>query len=322
MSGYPSVEVCTEWEAETLLERLYALRRPVILKGLIRDWPVMGADAAAYLAACDNGQPTLTFAQDPQAGGDYFYGEGAGGVNFRRYRAPIAETLTQMGHAVSPVYVQSAPVTDHLPRFAAENRLDLNGLTAAPRIWIGNRSVTRTHFDLYYNLACLVAGHKRFTLFPPEQTPNLYMGPVEQTVSGVPVSMVDPAAPDLSLYPRFAEAQERAVVAELAPGDGLYVPYMWWHHVESDSDFNVLVNYWWNRAEPDLTAPMQAFFHALTVVGQLPEDQRAAWRTMFDSFVFADGADHIPADKRGVLGSLDARQRAMIRQAVGRNLRA
>ncbi|MFT3996369.1 MAG: cupin-like domain-containing protein [Asticcacaulis sp.] len=317
--GYPSVEVWTQWDAPTLLERLYAFRRPVILRGLIRDWPVMSADVADYLRRCDNGRPALTFAQD-EGGGDYFYGDGAGGVNFRRYQARVGETLSRIAGASAPIYIQSAPVADHLPEFAARNRLDLKGLEVAPRIWVGNRSVTRTHFDLYYNIACLVAGHKRFTLFPPEQTPNLYMGPMEQTVSGVPVSMVDPSAPDLSRYPRFAEAMTHGVVAEMAPGDGLYVPYMWWHHVESDSDFNVLVNYWWNRAEPDLSAPMQAFFHALTMVRQLPEDQRAAWKAMFDAFVFEEGGDHLPEDRQGVLGPLDARQRAMIRQAVGRNL--
>ena len=38
-------------------------------------------------------------------------------------------------------------------------------------------------------------------------------------------------------------------VAELAPGDALFIPTLWWHHVESlDQQLNCLVNYWWNGA--------------------------------------------------------------------------
>jgi hypothetical protein len=41
----------------------------------------------------------------------------------------------------------------------------------------------QTHFDLPSNIACVVGGLRRFTLFPPEQLPNLYVGPLEFNIS-------------------------------------------------------------------------------------------------------------------------------------------
>jgi len=48
-----------------------------------------------------------------------------------------------------------------------------------------------------------------------EPEPNLYPGPMEHTVAGPQVSMVDLDAPDLERYPRYAKALSTARVAEL-----------------------------------------------------------------------------------------------------------
>ena len=61
-----------------------------------------------------------------------------------------------------------------------------------------------------------------------------------------PISLVDFRAPDFGRFPRFREAMQRAIVVELEPGDALYLPSFWWHHVESSGVLNVMVNYWWS----------------------------------------------------------------------------
>ena len=58
--------------------------------------------------------------------------------------------------------------------------------------------------------------------------------------------MVDFANPDFEKYPRFREAIAAGQMAELEPGDAVFIPAMWWHHVEGLSAFNTLVNYWWS----------------------------------------------------------------------------
>jgi hypothetical protein len=105
------------------------------------------------------------------------------------------------------------------------------------------------------NIAVCAVGHRRFTLFPPDQVANLYPGPLEPTPGGQVVSMVDFDAPDFDHHPRFRDALAAAQVAELEPGDVLVYPALWWHQVEALDPFNVLVNYWWNAAPASWTRP-------------------------------------------------------------------
>jgi hypothetical protein len=202
------------------------------------------------------------------------------------------------------VFIESMQTDDFLPAFGADHVNPLLDATTRPRIWIGNRIKVQTHYDLQYNIACCVAGRRRFTLFPPEQLANLYSGPIEFTPSGTPISMVPLTAPDLARFPRYEEALRHAVQAELAPGDGIYIPYGWWHHVESLAPLNGLVNYWWNDAAR-LGSPYGALLHAAMAVRDLPADQREVWRTMFEHFVFTDpevALGHLTPQQRGLLG--------------------
>jgi hypothetical protein len=178
---------------------------------------------------------------------------------------------------------------------------------------------------MFSNLAVAVAGRRRFTLFPPSQVANLYIGPFEFTPAGTPASLVDPEAPDLERFPRAAEAMGQAQKAELGPGDAIYIPHMWWHHVRSLDELSVLVNYWWDEApepQPGL-APINALIHALLTFERVPDEQRAAWRAMFDHFVFHANGDpngHIPEERRGIRGKLSADSKARLRRTLAQML--
>ena len=109
----------------------------------------------------------------------------------------------------------------------------------------------------------------------PSSSPISMSGRSIIRMAGPPSSMVDPEAPDLERYPRFAEALAHAQVAELEPGDAIFIPAIWWHHVRAFDRLNVLVNYWWEhrkrrgvrRAGPRDEA-----------VRDLPPREKAAWR--------------------------------------------
>ena len=70
------------------------------------------------------------------------------------------------------------------------------------------------------------------------------------------VSMVDRHHPDLERHPRFAEAMKVAQSAELEPGDAIYLPYHWWHGVDSLEPVNLFVNY--RRNEDNETVRLEA----------------------------------------------------------------
>ena len=251
------------------------------------------------------------------------------GFNFERRRGPFGDVLRDiLALSAQPeapaVYIGSAPVPEVLPGFAARNPMPLlEEGRAVPRIWIGNRSLVSTHFDLSDNIACVVAGRRRFTLFPPEQLPNLYVGPLDHTMAGQPASMVELNAPDFERFPRFREALAASVTAELEPGDAIYIPTLWWHQIEALSPFNILVNYWWEDAPPDRGSMFEAMVHAIFAAGTLPPERLEAWRLWFDHYVFranGDPAAHLAPEHRGILGASTPPLRQRLRQFLLRTL--
>jgi hypothetical protein len=217
-------------------------------------------------------------------------------------------------------YVGAVPMPASLPGFMRDNQLPLIDARIAPRLWLSNRVTVQTHYDLSYNIACVAGGRRRFTLFPPDQIENLYVAPLDFTPSGAPVSLVQLTNPDLGRFPRFAEALRHARQAELEPGDALYIPYGWWHHVESLAPFNVLVNYWWDDA-PRSAAPPGALVHALLAIRDLPADQRRVWESMFKQLVFTDperALAHLLPAQRGMLAPPSAERTRKLRATLAR----
>jgi len=308
------------------MPELLAARRPLVLRGLAAHWPaVQAADPAQYLLGFDSGAPMGVAIGPPEIEGRLFYGDDLSKLNFVRESAPFALIVDRLRAAASSaappaIAAQAVGVADAFPGFAEANRLDLLDPAIPPRIWIGNRVRVATHHDMVSNIAVAMAGRRRFTLFPPDQAANLYIGPFEFTPAGTPVSLFDADAPDLTRFPRAAEAMANALVAELEPGDALYIPHMWWHHVRSLDPISILVNYWWDAAPPPQPglAPIDVMAHALLAFSGLSDEQRAAWRAMFDYFVFdPESAAHLPEKDRGIRGLLGADSKSRLRKQLG-----
>jgi hypothetical protein len=293
--------------------------RPLVLRGLVADWPLVQAAMASAEGAdgylrqfYENATVGLVFAP-PEAGGRIFYNEDMSGFNFDRVKLKLTEVLDRIRqHEGDPspptLYVGSTTVDTCLPGFREENDIDLGDTAPLVSIWLGNRTRVAAHFDVPDNIACCAAGRRRFTLFPPEQLKNLYVGPLDFNPAGQAISLVDFSAPDFDRFPRFRQAMEAAEVAELEPGDALFIPGMWWHHVEALEDFNVLINYWWNTSPAFSGDPKNVLNHALLSLRGLPHEQRKAWQEIFRHYVFEfdeDAVAHIPERRRGILGALD-----------------
>jgi hypothetical protein len=311
-----------EWrgvDEQTFRAEIVSRYRPAVLRGLVGDWPAVraasrsAAEASRYLSGFDNGHRVDAILMEPAARGRISYNDAMDGFNFARSRLPVSaivEQLSRYAQFESPpsVAVQSALIPDCLPGFVADNRMPILDPAVAPRLWIGNRITVPAHFDESDNVACVVAGRRRFTLFPPEQVANLYIGPLDFAPTGAAMSLVSFAEPDFARFPRFRDALTAACTAELGPGDALFIPTLWWHHVESlDQKLNVLVNYWWNGtlgAVARTASGMDCLLHSLVNLRPMPPDLRKAWAALFRHYVFDAGDEdfsYLPPHRRGVL---------------------
>jgi hypothetical protein len=301
---------------------------PVVMRGLAADWPAVAAaregDRAIvdYLLRLGPTREVAGIMAPPEEGGRFFYNAELTGLNFTAHRGRLGAFLGELLRlaeepAPKGVAVQSEKIPELLPGFVEANPMPLVP-GVVPRIWIGNRIRVAPHYDLMENIGVCLAGRRRFTLFPPEQLPNMYAGPFELTPAGTPVSMVDPLAPDLERYPRYAEAWAHALQAELEPGDAIYLPYAWWHGVEALEPVSILVNYWWNEAPEGSAGGYDALLHAMLAYRHLPPDERRVWRMMFEHYIFgdADPAAHLPPNARGIMGPPSSRLFAQMRQML------
>lgn len=316
-------------------EELTRHGRPVVFRQAASDWRLIEAGmespdkAAQVLREAHSGQPVVVYRGAPEIGGRFFYNPALDGFNFTGTREPLGDVLDELltladEPSAPALYVGSSDLAIFFPGLAAHSALDLAAIHPAlvehpglGSLWLGNRTTATCHYDYSHNIAVCAVGRRRFTLFPPDQAANLYPGPLEPTPGGQVVSMVDFTAPDLTRFPRFEQALEIAQVAELEPGDVLVYPAMWWHHVEALDGFNVLVNYWWNAVPAHFDSPQLTLLHALMSLRERPADEKAAWKALFDYYVFGDPEiprAHLPAHAQGPLAPID--------ETIARRLRA
>jgi hypothetical protein len=306
---------------------------PVVLRGVVAQWPLVAQGCAGlepclrYLMSFDGGLPVDALLAKPEPTRAFGYRPGLDGFNFARDKRPYAalfEQLWRYSHFPDPpaLAAQSALVAQALPGLAQANALPLLDAAVAPRIWIGNRATVPAHFDDSHNLACVAAGRRRFTLLPPQCAPLLYLGPPDHAPTPAPMSVVpDLHRADTAQFPLLAEALKHAHVAELAPGDAIYIPPLWFHQVEALAPhLNILMNYWWRPyAAPgrhdDLH--MAAMRLAMLALRHLPDGEREGWRALFGHYVFGargEALAHIPEGQRHLFGDVDAARDAEIRK--------
>jgi hypothetical protein len=234
--------------------------QPAVLRGIARDWPLVIAarqdahQAMSLLEAGANAQMAIVLRTDPAEEGRFHYCKDLQSFNFTRGEGNVAGIiagLREQENSYRPfaMAAQAMDAERFFPGFAQSHPMPLVPLAAGPRLWIGNAAKVATHNDPVENIAVVAVGRRRFTLFPPSAEPDLYMGPHHPTPAGARISMVHVTAPDLHRFPRFVSALKVAQEAELSPGDAIFIPRDWYHHVEAVGHFNVLVNYWWDASK-------------------------------------------------------------------------
>lgn len=314
----PSPTEFSDMSLEEFQERIRDSYEPFVIRGLARDWEIVRAardsseSAASYLKTFDTGRPLPMVVAPFESGGRMAYNDDQTGFNFTREQATLTDGLDRMLSRSDDArdaftFFQCVPVSASVPGLGDAVHNPLVPASSKPHIWIGSRITVAAHFDEARNVAVVAAGRRRFTLFPPEQVKNLYIGRLDFTPAGQPISLVDFRSPDFDKYPKFRQALDAAVSVELAPGDAIYMPAPWWHHVESQERLNVLVNYWWDGAYAASGLPFTALIHAIQAFRHLPSAERQAWRDLIDHYAFerhGDPAAHLAPHDPGILGPM------------------
>jgi hypothetical protein len=311
------------------------LNQPAVIRSLVSDWPVVKAanksarSAVDYLKPLDKGAITSALVGAPEINGRFFYNDELTELNFKRAHVTLSiglDRLLAISDKRNPhtIALQAMQLRDLLPDFQSLHNQPLLDESIKPNMWVGNRAVVAPHYDINDNLACVVAGSRKFTLFPPEQINNLYLGPTLNTPAGVPISLVDIRDPDLKRFPKYIKALDVGFEATLIAGDAIFIPALWWHGVESLETFNILVNYWWGDDLENKFSPGDSLLHCMMSIANLNPEKRKSWRHIFDYYVFKnldEPSAHLPNDLEDILTGLSPEQKSAIGQILAEKLK-
>ena len=337
MKTYKKIPEYNNLSADEFFSDVAPQQRPVVIRGFAKHWPLVKAseksdvDFIEYLKSFYSGGKARIFLAPPQAKKRFYYSDDMSGVNYivgdERVDLYLDRLLELSSYEVYPaVSIQNASPDELFPGLIEKNPCDFFR-DSRPRLWVGNEGIVSAHYDGSDNIACVVAGRRRFVLFPPDQTPNLYPGSLNYTPAGAPTSLVNLDEPDYNRFPRYKIAQDNAYCAELNAGDAIFIPLLWWHHVESLSKVNGLMNCWWNEAQlkgSHPPYPIDSLNIALLAMRNLNQKQRDAWRCMFDHYVFRKAenpANYIPEEHLHLLGDISDEEANLVRQQFGDKLK-
>ncbi|CAK9016599.1 Bifunctional peptidase and arginyl-hydroxylase JMJD5 (JmjC domain-containing protein 5) (Jumonji C domain-containing protein 5) (L-arginine (3R)-hydroxylase KDM8) (Lysine-specific demethylase 8) [Durusdinium trenchii] len=127
------------------------------------------------------------------------------------------------------------------------------GNLEASNMWLGaGGTVGCLHFDPFDNLLGQVSGSKTFWVLPPGAVEEGHLREARFSLSQNGTVLRSELLNSTSIVntPEDTRVAEAAVGCTVAPGDLLFLPAFWWHHVESSeagSDgWNMAVNNWYS----------------------------------------------------------------------------
>ena len=175
----------SRWIGERFERDIVAKGEPAVFRGLVADWPVVrpraGPDLrslAQLLREAATNEPFEAWFGPPEIEGRFGYNEDFSGFNSRATAGdgrsaarPVAAPVRARQRPYS-MYASGIPIRKYLPRLVPTipvPMLEHRTRETLISLWLGNRTRTAAHWDLPQNLACVVAGRRRFTLFPTDQ---------------------------------------------------------------------------------------------------------------------------------------------------------
>ena len=219
-------------------QRCYvAPRRPVVLRGLIQEWPAMERWSLDYLGSAYAATPVVTLRA---ASGRVIMNSETGALE---ERMQLGEFIGALQAGANDRYLTSrmSALPESLRRDAPLPVYCACASWHASNLWIGPAgTIACLHRDLADNIHAVVSGRKRFTLVAPRQSSLVYPNSFFDSFPNG--CRIDIENPDFGRFPNLRSVE--TLVAELEPGDAIYIPRRWWHHARTLA-VSVSVNFWW-----------------------------------------------------------------------------
>lgn len=223
---------------EDFLENHYSANRPVILLDAMSNWRALSAWTPEYLkSTC--GHAVVEVMTGRNADRQYE-------INLQKHRetmlfAEYVDMVTNGGETNDYYLVANNHMLENEEFEPLLRDFEPFPEYLVPETWAGRTffwygpagTVTPLHHDLGNIFMAQVQGRKRVSLIPPYQTHLLYND------FGV-YSGVDCESPDYDKHPLFAHVNKIEVILE--PGEVLFLPVGWWHHVRA-LDVSITVSF-------------------------------------------------------------------------------
>jgi len=225
--------------AEEFQRRYVETATPVIFTGATDDWPALRKWSFDGWRASYGDRP-ITVGHTEKG---RLVVSAKGGIP--QSEIQLGEFLDTLEEESPPFYMLS-PVEERLPELMDDVRFPevcRQARWKTSRIWVGAAGTTsRLHRDWPENLFAQIVGRKRFILIDKRLSARVYS---HSRLSKVPnFSRVDIENPDYARFPKLRGVPQLSVVVE--PGELLYIPRMWWHHVRS-LEPSISINLWFGN---------------------------------------------------------------------------
>jgi len=223
------VERRTGVSQKEFLDRYYSQNTPVLMTDSCDKWPAQSIWDADYLVT-KLGSTEVEVMAGRESDPDYEIN-----ANQHRFMMPFDEYVAKIKSEARSNDTYLVANNKLLATEAAlplweDFSLDERYLAPDPKrthafLWLGPAgTVTPLHHDSVNVLFNQVDGWKHVILIPSLEIHRVYNNLAVY-------SQVDPLKPDLGQFPLFADAQQ--IHLDVGPGQTLFIPAGWWHHVEA-----------------------------------------------------------------------------------------
>lgn len=221
------VQTVSKISADDFLRKHIRPKQPLKMTGMMSDWPAMKkwsfeffrdlkSDSTVHLEEGNVMQKSTEFRKE----------------TFSDYIKKLIDE-PEDAESGSSAYLSVFKVFNEFPELREDvdfSILNQHKLKHSSVGWLGPAgTVTGYHIDWGDNILAQIHGRKCIHLASPADSPNMYVS--KKFDQGTTISEVDLLNYDREKFPKFAGVKHTKVV--LHPGEMLFIPRGWWHHVQS-----------------------------------------------------------------------------------------